>query len=329
MKVKYKTFAVVLRYQEVGVSNKYYDVMLEAWGKMEFSMALVEDIINGPVKEPWNIKMIEKLLKKDEVMPKWYGLAYRNFDKDVYVAYPIPINLIVAGSRWLSAKVRFEWPHLLNDRWEGTLRNGFKEGFNHGHAAGFIEATKAFGMFMPTHADDTLRETIATNKYKEIFGVPESELLVSFTLSKKIVKPSTKDMSGLQNSKPDMSGVANASDIKVHYESPEKNWTVVEVDQTNKEYKSIFEKAKAMVLPEIYPSQEPISDLTLKALDHIKQEQHEQLEKQIVWYIKNIMYSKLMDAAQAKKKLYELEPAVIQDTGMTIAQLLEKHKNAT
>jgi len=281
MKVKYKSFAVVLRYQEVGVSTKYYDVMLEAWGRMEFSSELIHDVTKViPGTTP--MKKLEKLVKEAEVIPKWYGFAYRDFNRDVYVAYPIPINLIVAGSRWLSAKVKFEWPHMFNDKWEGTLRNGFKEGFNYGHVQGFIDGYK-----LTIPSDDEVKATaVAINHYKDIYGPVESDLIVELKLKKKakITNSTSVDMSKLQNSKPDLSGVANVSDIKVHYESPEKNWTVVGSAK-------IPTPSKLFEMPDIYPSEIPeiIAKQVHEKITQIENKNKEEaakLKHQILAYLK-------------------------------------------
>src|SRR5256885_13490496 len=169
MKVKYKSFAIVFRYEGVGVPNKYYDVILEAWGRMELSHEMIRDVTGILSNTITSMKKLEKLVHEAKIMPKWYGLAYRDFNRNVYVAYPIPINLIVAGSRWLSAKLKFEWPHMFNDKWEGTLRRGFKEGFNYGHMAGWVEATKLQATVYPPNTSEEVKETIATNHYKKTY----------------------------------------------------------------------------------------------------------------------------------------------------------------
>jgi hypothetical protein len=36
-----------------------------------------------------------------EMLPKFYGIAYLDYQRDYAFAYPVPINLIVRFGRWL------------------------------------------------------------------------------------------------------------------------------------------------------------------------------------------------------------------------------------
>lgn len=70
---------------------------------------------------------MKKQLREGERIPKGYGIAYREVARLVVVAYPIPINVIVAGLRkvWLW----FLYGHKLYE-------NGYEKGYEEGREAG-------------------------------------------------------------------------------------------------------------------------------------------------------------------------------------------------
>lgn len=45
------------------------------------------------------MRMLRELVEQGMRRPKGYGFAYRDFDTDTIVAYPIPFNVIIRGSR--------------------------------------------------------------------------------------------------------------------------------------------------------------------------------------------------------------------------------------
>ena len=47
---------------------------------------------------------MKKLIRDNELIPKWYGIAYRDCSKGHAVCYPLPLNLVV----------RFLWGALLH-----------------------------------------------------------------------------------------------------------------------------------------------------------------------------------------------------------------------
>lgn len=269
MKVAYKTWKVCLRYRPKGATDfswgKYYDVMLEAWGRMEFTHEMLHDT-TGVSPSNVTMKKLEKLVKEAEVMPKWYGFAYRDFNRDVYVAYPIPINLIVAGSRWVSAKVKFEWPHLL-DGWSGTLRKGFREGFNYGHMQGFIEATKLQLIVYPANASEEVKETVATNEYKKIYGPPESDLIVELKLKEKVKLP-----------EPVVTHDKANKEVHVAYDTPVKSWDVI----TNipKELEKIYESKQPLL------ESKPYFEMDYKKIYENEKLEQGKLKHQILQYLK-------------------------------------------
>ena len=67
---------------------------------------------------------------RGESAPRGYGLAYRRFDMDVSIYYPIPFNLIVAFFREVWFWIAFK--HIRLQR----------EGFNKGYMKGYGEGVK-------------------------------------------------------------------------------------------------------------------------------------------------------------------------------------------
>ena len=47
------------------------------------------------------------IVREGEVVPRWYGVARRDWSMDVLVCYPVPFNLIMYGGHWLLHTVRF------------------------------------------------------------------------------------------------------------------------------------------------------------------------------------------------------------------------------
>jgi len=66
--------------------------------------------------------------------PRWgYGVAYRRFDRDEDVCYPIPLNLVVFLARelyfWLAFPTRFSViDRLISWAWNKGFQHGFDEG---------------------------------------------------------------------------------------------------------------------------------------------------------------------------------------------------------
>jgi hypothetical protein len=80
---------------------------------------------------------IKKEVYEGQMIPKFYGLAYCEFDRFVAVTYPIPLNLIIGYFRkiWLKMKCSKE---LLKD----VRVNAYRIGYEEGKESGKVEATK-------------------------------------------------------------------------------------------------------------------------------------------------------------------------------------------
>lgn len=63
-----------------------------------------------------------------EATPFWYGLAYRDFARDVYILLPIPINIIVRVAReiyWACVRL---WRNDIEDRIAREAHKAFLNG---------------------------------------------------------------------------------------------------------------------------------------------------------------------------------------------------------
>jgi len=66
---------------------------------------------------------LKKQTKEGETTPKWYGLAYYDFDRNVRIFYPIPINLVVGFYKWVRSVIKWEITHKFIE-YEKRKRNG-------------------------------------------------------------------------------------------------------------------------------------------------------------------------------------------------------------
>jgi len=63
-----------------------------------------------------------------EEIPRWYGLAWRDYNRDVGICYPMPLHFIFGWARLLWLWFRF---HSVPTRWD-TIRQAYEAG----HIAG-------------------------------------------------------------------------------------------------------------------------------------------------------------------------------------------------
>lgn len=86
-------------------------------------------------------------------LPKRFGRAYTEYDMDVDVFYIIPINLIVAGWRALSLRIKWRWPEkfakyerqvveIITARVERYDHNAFEQGRKTGYEDGYVKGFK-------------------------------------------------------------------------------------------------------------------------------------------------------------------------------------------
>ena len=79
---------------------------------------------------------LKKIIPQGELFPKWYGVAYHDMFQLSYVAYPIPLNLIV---RW-ARNVKF-WLGVPRKSFRSELEKTFHDlGYERGYRRGWDAA---------------------------------------------------------------------------------------------------------------------------------------------------------------------------------------------
>lgn len=74
---------------------------------------------------------IGKVIYEGRTLPRGYGVAYREYDRLVAVAYPIPLNVIISYVRKLWLKLKTS-ESLLKDVKTEAYRMGHYEGYELG-----------------------------------------------------------------------------------------------------------------------------------------------------------------------------------------------------
>ena len=84
----------------------------------------------------WTIQ-IKQELREGEMIPKGYGIAYRNMDRYSVVIYPIPFNLIIGGLRrvWI-------WLMYGHKLYEDGFHKGYNKGYSEGRDYAFNQFKK-------------------------------------------------------------------------------------------------------------------------------------------------------------------------------------------
>lgn len=68
-----------------------------------------------------------------EAVPRFYGLAYREFDRLIWVCYPIPLNLIVRAIFWVYWKlVAGIKPLAIEKLVSSKQQEGYSKGYSQG-----------------------------------------------------------------------------------------------------------------------------------------------------------------------------------------------------
>ena len=119
------------------------------------------------------IRAFEK--REGEMIPHWWAVAYRDFDRDVAICYPIPLHLII---RWLR-DIRHWFMHIgrpgYAERREHELfmagyrakADSIDTAFDAGRAEGFQEGRKdAFASIAATLKEDADRRAVEAEEVK-------------------------------------------------------------------------------------------------------------------------------------------------------------------
>jgi hypothetical protein len=105
-------------YNEFGVLR----IELGRYWEINITREMQEQMWDGSRQPPdlHRDKGFIRKLKQGEILPKWYGYAYRNFDCDYAVYMPIPLNLIRAFWEWFRFNVIYKfkstWPRSMDNK---------------------------------------------------------------------------------------------------------------------------------------------------------------------------------------------------------------------
>lgn len=117
-----------------------YTIQLGKWWSINLSRKFIEDYIPSDregrfkfTKHPLSIH-----LKEGEIIPYWYGFAYRDFYTDTTVFMPIPLNYIRAAWDWFKfhilIKIKFDWARMIVHHWILRIhRDGYDKGYDDGY----------------------------------------------------------------------------------------------------------------------------------------------------------------------------------------------------
>lgn len=67
-------------------------------------------------------------------LPRFYGVAWTEWERPVVVAYPVPLNLIARAMRWLWHGMAFRYRPA---KWEELLADSYRRGYEDGRKHGF------------------------------------------------------------------------------------------------------------------------------------------------------------------------------------------------
>ena len=70
-----------------------------------------------------------KRLAEGYRIPRGWGVSYLNWDLDFTVIHPIPLNYIVAATRWLTWKIRIPY---FEKKIQRQFLESYNRGFDHG-----------------------------------------------------------------------------------------------------------------------------------------------------------------------------------------------------
>jgi len=116
-------------------------IELGKWWAIEFTRKFQEEVAylrkGGSLRDYLKgHKSFTRVVKEGGIIPRWYGFAYHDFNRDVKVFMPVPINLIVVGWRWfrwtIVRRLKIEWPRFLWHHEREIYNLGLKNGYTMG-----------------------------------------------------------------------------------------------------------------------------------------------------------------------------------------------------
>lgn len=86
-------------------------------------------IVDGFRDPSWTKLLLGKEIHNGEIMPTGYGYAWHEWNRDVIVMVPIPLNFVVQFARWAYYQLRTKHvkARIDNAYWDGLARGREQE----------------------------------------------------------------------------------------------------------------------------------------------------------------------------------------------------------
>ena len=95
-------------------------------GRADFRASRLHAVLERGATTGENMK-IAKEVRKGEVIPEWYGVAWVRWEVDEAICYPMPLNLLIAAARAIAIWMRYGYravPYNARDAYAQGLRDG-------------------------------------------------------------------------------------------------------------------------------------------------------------------------------------------------------------
>lgn len=89
------------------------------------------------------------------MIPKWFGIAWRDFDTETVICMPVPFHIMAAISRRIAQRVR---RGLAPDLWEVELGKRYNKGYGDGRAACWPQAIRQARIELESYSDFRIAE---------------------------------------------------------------------------------------------------------------------------------------------------------------------------
>lgn len=82
------------------------------------------------------MKIMARDLAEGERIPRGYGLAYHDWERDILIVYPLPFNLLAALMRRLYYRLVYGMRPL---KFEAAIRRARQAAWNRGYDTGYVD----------------------------------------------------------------------------------------------------------------------------------------------------------------------------------------------
>ena len=112
-----------------------------------------------------------KVIAEGEMIPRGYGIAYRDFIDYTRVCYPLPLNWIVRG--WTAVAKFLKLPPMTE--WEQNQADLAQQQYQKGKQAGYSEAVRMIDERIRTIVDNKLIKKLLSEEQPLEPGVERAE----------------------------------------------------------------------------------------------------------------------------------------------------------